>query len=187
MKEVINMYKKPTLDLGEEHGGIMLMMQIMKKIAIRLLDGKEVRREDLSKVVEFLVNFADKCHHGKEEDIFFPKLVKTTSNKKLVNMLVGEHKTGRDFIRGIVESFKKYKAGNPDAIHIAVNIEGYVQLLTEHIRKENTILFPIADKELPTKIQEKMAKEFERFEKNVIGAGKHEEFHGWLKELSQTY
>jgi len=67
------MYKKPTLDLGEEHGGIMLMMQIMKKIAIRLLDGKEVRREDLSKVVEFLVNFADKCHHGKEEDIFFPK------------------------------------------------------------------------------------------------------------------
>lgn len=179
--------KKPTQDLYEEHGGIILMLEIMGKVAEILKKGEEVKREHLNKIVEFLRNFADKCHHGKEEGILFPELIKKSSSIKLVNELLGEHKTGRDYIRGIAESLENYKPGNPDAIHIAVNTEGYIQLLTEHIRKENTELFPIADKELPLKLQEEIEERFEKLEKDVIGEGKHEEYHGWLNELKEFY
>lgn len=179
--------KNPTKDLIEEHGGIILMLKIMVKVADRLKKGEEINKDHLKKIVEFLRNFVDKCHHGKEEGILFPELTQNTSNKKLVNELLGEHKTGRDYIRGITESLQDCKAGNPDAFHIAVNAEGYIKLLTEHIRKENTILFPIADKEISEKLQEEIEERFEKLEHDIIGEGKHEEYHGWLKELKNIY
>lgn len=179
--------KKPTGDLIEEHDGIGLMLRIMEKVAGKLKAGKEVDKRHLSKVVEFLKNFADKCHHGKEEGILFPELLKNSGNEKLINELSGEHKTGRDFIRGIAESLERYQKGNPDAFHIAVNALGYSQLLTEHIKKENTILFPAADKELSDELQAEISEKFEKLEVEVIGAGKHEEYHHWLEELSGIY
>ncbi len=181
------MVKKPTRDLGEEHGAIMLMLTVMERVAPRLRKGQNVKKEHLKKIIEFLVNFADKCHHGKEEGILFPILAKKSSNRKLVNELLGEHKTGRDYVRGISASFAAYKPGNPDAIHIAVNMEGYIRLLTVHIRKENTVLFPKADRELSRKLQEKIEERFEKFERDVMGPGKHEQYHLWLKELKQIY
>lgn len=179
--------KKPIQDLIDEHGGIMVMLTIIEKMSEKLHRGEAVDNGHLNKVVEFLKNFADKCHHGKEEGILFPELLKNSLNAKLVNELLGEHKSGRDYIRGISESLEGYSPGNPDAIHIAVNIDGYTKLLTEHIRKENVVLFPVADVELVEPVQEELAKRFDDLERNVIGEGKHEEYHGWLEELKSIY
>lgn len=179
--------KKPTIDLEEEHGGIMLMLKIIEKISGMLEEGKDVNKEHLNKIVDFLRNFTDKCHHGKEEDILFPEMVSHGSNLPLINELLGEHKAGRDYIRGIGESLDSFRAGNPNAFHISVNMRGYVSLLTNHIQKENTVLFPLAEKELSQELQAKIEESFETLEREVIGAGKHEEYHALLKELKDIY
>lgn len=181
------MQKRPIQDLKDEHGGIIAMLDVMKKVATRLKNREEVKKEHLEKIVEFLSNFADKCHHGKEEGILFPEVVKNVSNLYLVNELLGEHKTGRDYIRGIAESLKYYDTGSPDAYHIATNMEGYISLLTEHINKESKSLFPIVDKQIPDKVQLGIEEQFEALERDVIGEGKHEEYHGWLKDLKKIY
>lgn len=162
------------------------MLSIMKKVAARLQEGKPVEHEHLAKIIDFFQNFADTCHHGKEENILFPELLKNTANIHAINELLGEHKSGRDFIRGIAESFEHYEAGNSDAFHIAVNARGYTNLLTEHIKKE-TPLFLAADKQLPLAVQNEMQERFAELERNVIGPGKHEEYHGWLQELKEIY
>jgi hemerythrin-like domain-containing protein len=179
--------KNPTVDLFEEHGGIILMLKIMEQVAKKLHAGADVDRAHLQKILEFLSNFADKCHHGKEEGILFPELLKSGSNETLINELLGEHKTGRDYIRGMKESFQQFAPGSADAIHIAVNAEGYIRLLTEHIRKENDLLFPVADRELSAALKDEIFEKFEILERDVIGEGKHEEYHGWLKELKAAY
>ena len=138
--------EKPTQDLFEEHGGIILMLKIMGKVAERLKKGEEVKREHLNKIVEFLRNFADKCHHGKEEGILFPEIAKNKFNVQMIYEFLGEHKSGRDYIRGIAEGLKDYETGNPEAYHIAKNMTGYIQLLNHHIQEENTKLFPTAEK-----------------------------------------
>ena len=181
------MQKRPVQDLKDEHEGITLMLDIMKKVATRLKNRQEVKKEHLGKIVEFLSNFADKCHHGKEEGILFPEVVKNISNLAMVNELLGEHKTGRDYIHGMAESLKYYDTGSSDAYHIATNMEGYIYLLTEHIKKENNSLFPIVDKQIPDKVQLHIEEQFETLEQDVIGEGKHEEYHGWLKDLKKIY
>ncbi|MGZ5486764.1 MAG: hemerythrin domain-containing protein [Nitrososphaeraceae archaeon] len=181
------MQKRPVQDLRDEHGAIFIILSVMKKVAIRLKNREEVKIEHLEKIVEFLSNFAVKCHHGKEEGILFPEVVKNVSNLAMVNELIGEHKTGRDYISGIAHSLKYYDTGNPDAYHIATNMEGFIFLLTEHIRKESKSLFPIVDKQIPDKVQLELEERFETLERDVIGIGKHEEYHGWLKDLKKIY
>ena len=181
------MEKRPVEDLEEEHGGIIAMLGVMLIVAKRLKNRGKVRKDHLSKIAEFLNVFADKCHHGKEEGILFPEVIKDKSNLFMVNELLGEHKSSRDYIRGIIESLKYYETGNLHAYHIAVNMEGYISLLKEHIKKESLSLFPIADKQIPDDVQSSMEEKFEVLERDVIGEGIHEKYHGWLKDLQKIY
>lgn len=177
---------KPAEDLIAEHRGILLMLKVMEKIAGRMRRGEALDEDHLRKMVEFLRNFVDKCHHGKEEGILFPEIVKTAAHVGAVNELLGEHMSGRDLIGGIVASLRAYAPGNPDAFHIAVNCEEYARLLVLHIEKE-TPLLTAADAELPEALQEDIARRFDALERGVIGEGKHEEYHGWLKEFKAAY
>jgi hemerythrin-like domain-containing protein len=177
----------PVQDLQIEHISIVDMLHIMEKISARLRQGEEIPRDHLEKVVNFIKNFADRCHHGKEEDILFPEMAKNSANLPLVNELLGEHQTGRDYIRGIVDSIPKAGAGTPDAFHIAVNMEGYIQLLTRHIRTESVTLFPLVEKQIAKPMQRQLGERFEELERDVIGVGKHEEYHHWIEELSRIY
>ena len=56
-----------------------------------------------------------------------------------------------------------------------------------HIKKESNFLFPIFRKQFPGNIQLKIEEQFEALERDVIGIGKHEEYHGWLKDLKKIY
>jgi len=60
-------------------------------------------------------------------------------------------------------------------------------LLREHIQKENTVLFPMADRILPDDRQQQLLEQFETFEEEVIGKGIHERLHETLHKLGEKY
>ena len=103
-------------------------------------------------------------------------------------MMLAEHDVGRGFIRGMAEAIGRYKENVADAAPvIAENARGYIALLTEHIGKEDNILYPMADMHLSEEKQQELLVEFERVELERIGPGKHEEFHHLLDRLSEDY
>jgi hemerythrin-like domain-containing protein len=59
--------------------------------------------------------------------------------------------------------------------------------LTQHIQKENNVLFPMGDKVLAKEKQEKLLEDFEDLERERIGAGMHESFHELLHQLKEIY
>jgi hemerythrin-like domain-containing protein len=63
----------------------------------------------------------------------------------------------------------------------------YIKLLRNHIEKENNILFPMGDARLSASIQEELLAQFEIYEENVIGEGKHEELHALLEKFKEKY
>ena len=65
--------------------------------------------------------------------------------------------------------------------------ESYIKLLTQHIDKENNVLFPMADQRLSQEKQLQMADQFERLEVERIGEGRHEAFHKLLEDLVGIY
>ncbi|MBM3254196.1 MAG: hemerythrin, partial [Candidatus Omnitrophica bacterium] len=135
---------KATEVLKAEHEGIKLMLRILDKVYDKLNSTKELNRENFINILEFLKVFADKCHRGKEEDLLFPAMVEAGVSKEggPIGVMLMEHSQGREYIRGMSEAFERFKNGNREAsAKIAENAKNYIALLTEHIDKENNILF----------------------------------------------
>ena len=137
--------------LKDEHRAIERMLAVMEAAAQRLEAGERVRAGLLREAVDFVRNFADKNHHGKEEDNLFPRLEERGVPKDggPLGMMLHEHDLGRGFIQAIEGAIEGYESGDEAAAQvIAANIRGYTQLLTEHIWKEENVLFQMADQAL---------------------------------------
>lgn len=173
-----------------EHKAIKVMLGIMARIADRIRQQGEADPEDIDKIVDFLKTFADKCHHGKEETVLFPALLDAGLPKQggPIGVMLHEHELGRGFIRDMSEEVNAMrKADQPAYNRTADAMLQYVNLLTNHIQKEDNVLFPMADKLLSSDRQEEIFQEFERIEEEVVGHGVHEQYHELLKQLKEKY
>jgi len=133
------------------------------------------------KSVDFIKNFADKCHHGKEEEILFPFLEKRGIPKEggPIGVMLTEHDIGRSFVRKIVDGINKNNKKT-----IVENSFGYIQLLRDHIEKENNILFTMADSVLTKNDSKEILKKFDEVEKRM-GKGVHEKYKKLIDELEK--
>ena len=181
---------KPTDQLKEEHEAIKIALSILRNASKRLASGGEVNQEDLDHLLGFLKTFVDTCHHGKEEDILFVAMesVGIPRDKGPIAVMLREHETGRSYIRNMREGVEKYKTGEPSYCpQFTENADKYIELLTQHIDKEDNILYPMADMHLSEEKQHEMIEKFEKLEEERIGIGKHEELHELLHHLKDKY
>jgi hemerythrin-like domain-containing protein len=179
-----------TEDLRNEHEGIRLMLRILAAVAEKVKKGASVPAGDLEAMADFLSGFADRCHHGKEEDHLFPSLEAAGVLREggPIGVMLAEHAKGRSFIADLKEGIAGLEAGRRDAPEKFVSAaQGYVDLLTRHITKENEVLFPMAEARLDPGQHAALLEAFEQLEQERIGPGKHEEFHRLLQRLNRTY
>jgi len=183
------MMMKATQQLKDEHEGVLLMLRILDEVSRQLKSGGLIRNEHFEDILDFLKVFVDKCHHGKEEELLFPALVKAgIPHDGPIAVMLFEHEMGRKYVRVLTDAFERYKLKDASAAAaIAQNAQDYIALLAEHIDKENKILFAMADDRLTERDQEKLFEGFEKIEASRIGMGKHEAFHAVLDNLCDLY
>jgi hemerythrin-like domain-containing protein len=180
---------KATKQLMDEHEGIKLMLDIIGKICRKIESKQEVDSKTLDQIIEFLRTFVDKCHHAKEEELLFPALEKVGIAKEggPIGVMLQEHEAGRKLVKSMAGEIDRYKKDKQATAKFLEYGRGYIKLLTDHIEKENNVLFRMADMRLSEKEQDKLYEEFEKIEVVRIGAGKHEGFHKLLHHLKEIY
>jgi hemerythrin-like domain-containing protein len=181
---------KATDELKKEHEGITRMLRVLVAVSDRLKQKEEVDAEDLDGILEFLSVFVDRCHHGKEEEFLFPalKAAGVPGDGGPVAVMLSEHEHGRTLVAQLKEGVARYTSGDKTA---ASGIRGavgeYVDLLTQHIEKENGVLFAVADAKFTEATDAELFEAFERLERERVGPGRHEAFHALLNRLEQRY
>lgn len=186
--------------LMREHEAILFSLGILQKMADEARSddsrpGAAWNTKDAGELVSFLKEFADGCHHGKEEGILFPAMEKAgiLNEGGPIGVMLREHELGRERIRGMKAALER--AGTRDSITsdgaareaFAREASGYIELLRQHIEKENEILFPMGEKALSAQTLEGLYDLFEDHEERVIGHGRHEELHAMLGEFEKRY
>ena len=156
-----------TGDLVEEHKLIKRMIDMLESFAKKLEEGQIVEPIIFEQATDFIRNFADRFHHAKEEDILFKEMVKKGMPEKdsPIEVMLIEHEQGRDFVKGIIRANEQLKRGDKRAIkEIIRNAKGYIELLREHIEKENDILYPLAERMFTQEEQKELYHKFKEAE-----------------------
>lgn len=179
-----------TEQLKKEHAAIETMLTILETVCGRLQAGAQTDPAHLSQIIEFFRVFADQCHHGKEEEIFFPALEMAGIPKEggPIGVMLGEHDRMRGYMRGLAAAVDRYRSGERTAgAEIVRHASDYAAMLRSHIEKENSVLFKMAEMHLSPEEERELAERFESMEVEKIGAGKHDELHAVMDRLEGIY
>ncbi|TYO98878.1 hemerythrin-like domain-containing protein [Geothermobacter ehrlichii] len=174
-----------TTVMVEEHKLILRMIDLVEKNTRLLEQGRFDDWRFYLDAVDFIRNYADRFHHAKEEATLFTALVANgmpEQNSPVAAMLM-EHDQGRAFVRGMEAAAQKALDGATDQVAVlAENAYGYVELLRRHIEKEDTILYPLAERVLPAEVRPAMLEAYHRAEAEVA-----EDFSERYRRMVEDY
>jgi hemerythrin-like domain-containing protein len=180
---------KATEILIHEHELILRGVAVLERMARRASSGQAVPTGDAQSIIEFIRKFADGCHHAKEEGVLFPAMqaAGVPSQGGPIGVMLSEHEQGRAAVRAMDEAVSGFDAdpGAPDAFARAAF--AYASLLSNHIFKENNVLFRMADNVIPAAQDAALVAAYDEHEAKVTGPGEHERFHAIIDRLEQVY
>ncbi len=133
-------YSPAVKNLVDEHVLIKRLLALVPTITDFVEKSDTVDKELILNCVDFIRGYADKFHHMKEEDILF-KYVDEQS--EIIKVMYEDHVTGRNHVKQVVEG-----AESGNKAQIKEHLNGYRDLLTQHIKKEDEILYPWIDRQL---------------------------------------
>jgi len=133
--------------------------------------------------VDFIRTYADRTHHGKEEDILFRDLDKknlSDNDRRIMNELIEEHVFGRTTVKALVEATARYRAGDTSAAPaVADALRTLAAFYPKHIKKEDDIFFPSSREYLSDEEEQAMLAEFQAFDQKMI----HEKYRSTVEAL----
>lgn len=171
-----------------EHRVIERMLGVVDRACDRIEKGQEVEQELFVSAADFFKNFADKCHHSKEEKLLFEKMQERGVSGEVgpIAVMLREHQDGRAHVKRIAElSAAKMSKKTTEGLVKASRL--YVDLLSKHIQKEDNILYPMANQILTKEDQEELENGFEEVEEKVMGPGVHERYHNMIEKWEEKY
>ncbi len=186
------MSTQPTPDatasavLKDEHKVILRVIRVLNTLAERSKSGNGLEVESLEQCVEFFRYFADACHHAKEEDLLFPVLESrgVPNEGGPIGVMLYEHTIARKLTAQMGECIEAFEAGDAEAEARFRDAAGqYVELLTNHIYKEDNILFNMGDQVMTAEDQSDLCGKFCEVGCRSFGGRKREELEAIADKL----
>jgi len=175
--------RSPAGPLMHEHRLIERMLAILE----RELDGMGVSGRMDPKVIDtaadFIHAYADRCHHGKEEDILFQRLAGKELDAPLAQDMAGliaDHVRGRALTHELVEANARYAGGDETALaDIDTAGRALVAFYPVHINKEDAHFFKPCLEYFSAAEKEQMLSDFDEFDRALI----HEKYRTIVEDL----
>jgi hemerythrin-like domain-containing protein len=168
-----------------EHRLIERMISVIERVPAIIDSAQEVDPLFVDTVADFIRMYADRTHHGKEEDILFRDLRKrplSDEDQRMMNELIQEHVFGRETTKALVEANTRYHSGEKSAVRkVANSLRTLVEFYPKHIEKEDKVFFPASRGYFTEEEDQAMLKEFWEFDRKMI----HEKYKSVVEALEK--
>ena len=162
----------PIGPLMIEHRLIERMIAVMNKAVEKFETDNKADTRLIDEAIDFVKVYADKCHHGKEEDILFRELMKkklTPELEKILKELIVEHVHGRRLVKKLSEENQRYANGDGNSLcGIIENAKTLTEFYVGHIEKEDKHFFIPCMQYFSQEEQDKMLAEMWEFDRMMI-------------------
>jgi len=175
----------PIGPLMREHRLIEHMIVLMRSEVSMIASNRQADPVFIETAVDFFRTYADRCHHGKEENILFVQLrAKSLSahHEEIVNELLEEHRIGRQTVRDLLDANALYKSGSIAALdEIARLLNFLIGFYPAHIAKEDKSLFSPCMEYFSKRELDDMLDQFWEFDRKMI----HEKYSRTIAEFEK--
>jgi len=163
---------KPIGPLMHEHRLIERMIVLIEQEVNRIKRNAQADIVFINNAIDFIQVYADRTHHGKEEDILFKSLGKKNisgDHLRIMKELVGEHMFGRVTVGELIAAKEGFIAGDQKALDVIVDrLTTLAHFYPEHIRKEDKdFFFPVMGY-FTREEQDQMLTQFWEFDRKMI-------------------
>ncbi|MBS4026313.1 MAG: hemerythrin domain-containing protein [Clostridia bacterium] len=170
-------YSEPVQELVDEHKLIKRLLALIPWLVDKM-NTTGFDRQVVLDSVDFIRSYADRYHHAKEEDILFKYVDET---QEIIQVMYEEHTRGRNHVKAVLEAVE-----DENTEVICNNLLGYRELLTEHIKKEDELLYPWIDRQLNPNQVEELKQAFNRV--NIeLGLETQEKYENFIVTLEQAH
>ena len=177
---------KPIGLLMREHRLIERLIKLLDNEIKNIKKTNKVNSDFINTSVDFLRIYADRTHHGKEEDILFKELKErkiSNALKNMINKLEKDHQYAREVIKNLSNQNNNYIQGKTNLLKdITNNLEKLVALYPVHIEIEDKEFFYPSMDYFTEEEQQKMLQEFYDFDKKMI----HEKYLQIIEQTENT-
>lgn len=175
----------------EEHEFISRMLKVIRKACLGIMQGEAICYEDFNQMIDFVKNYADDHHHGKEEKFLFKAMEEelgALGQKLIRNGMLVEHDLGRLYMSDLKAALERTKAGDEESkLDVIANAMSYTHLLTRHIAKENEVVYTFGEKQLSKDILEAIHEKTRVFEEEAMKKGIQAKYKTLLETLEGKY
>lgn len=170
-------YSPPLKKLVDEHVLIKRWIALIPEFVDALDLESEQGKKRILDGIDMIRSFADKYHHAKEEEILFKYFDETADILKVMHE---DHTRAR----ALVKAMQKALAEN-DKKTLSESLTAYRELLAEHIRKEDEILYPWMDNQLTDRQVGELFARFARVDEESGIAP--ETYEGFVRQLEAAF
>ena len=166
-----------------EHRLIERMISLINDATVQIESTHRVDPVFVDTAVDFIRMYADRTHHGKEEDILFRDLRKrslSAEDLQIMKELLEEHVFGRQTTKALVAANTRYRNGDESALaDIVSKLRTLVDFYPKHIEKEDKVFFPASRAYFTNEEDQAMLAEFWEFDQKMI----HEKYKSVVEGL----
>ncbi len=181
-------FEKWDTYLVHEHELIERAMAVLKMNLEALDDGTHDPTQ-ITRSLDFLLEFGDKVHNKKEEDHLFPLMEKhgIPVEGGPLGVMMMEHEAERDLLARMMLAVPEL-ADLPADKRATFKQEGmdYLRIRAEHIWKENDVLYAMGRQVLPPEQAAGLVDKFNAIDMEAYGAKAKENFLSMIEEMEAT-
>lgn len=165
-----------------EHRLIEKMLNVIQYTLERAEQTQSIDPYFVDTAVDFIRVYADRTHHGKEEDILFRDLRKkhlSAEDQQVMEELIEEHVFSRNTTKALLESNTRYRKGDREALNkVILHLRTLLNFYPRHIKKEDDLFFPASRKYFTDEEDQAILAEFWEFDRKMI----HEKYQSVVKD-----
>jgi hemerythrin-like domain-containing protein len=176
--------------LKQEHQVILRVLGVLENLADRSEHGT-FESDSLNQCVEFFQLFADACHHAKEETQLFPVLEARGVPREggPIGVMLYEHGVARSLIERMRDILQRRAEREDSSLEADFRntARSYIDLMRQHIHKEDNVLFHIGDQVMTEADQEMLDERFCDVACQEFGGKRTEELEALATDLQARW
>lgn len=172
--------------IKDEHQAIAAVLYSLRYLVRQACEGRiELEYRLVHAMLDYIVEFPERLHHPKENRYLFKALrTRRPDAAGILDDLEAEHVRGQTLIEELKNALVRFELARADGLkEFSQAVENYAEFHWQHMRKEEDVVMPLAEKSLTAEDWQAIGEAFQENDNPLFGIKPREQFEELFRRI----